>query len=42
VLRLDDQTLSVTWVSRGGAAQAERDLAELRAVLRSVELAVRW
>jgi hypothetical protein len=41
-LLLDDQVLFLTWTSRGGAAQADRDRPAFLAMLRTIELAVRW
>lgn len=42
VLRLDDQWLTLTWVCRGGAEQAAQDRLLFVALLRSIEMAVRW
>jgi hypothetical protein len=42
VFRLDDQILTLTWACRGGAAQEAKDKPLFLAMLRSIEMAVRW
>lgn len=42
VLRLDDLTLLIEWVSLTGAEQAAQDRPLVLALLRSLEMAVRW
>ena len=42
VLKLDDQILTFTWACLGGAAQETKDRPLFLAMLRSVEMAVRW
>lgn len=39
---LDDQMLTLTWVSSAGGEQAQRDHAQFVALLKSIEMAVRW
>lgn len=42
IVRLDDQTLFLTWTTLGDAAQVARDHDAFVALLRSMDLAVRW
>ena len=42
VLRLDDQTLVLSWITFGDAAQAERDRAAFVALVRSIDMTTRW
>ena len=42
VLRLDDQTLVITWVSLGDAAQIAKDRAAFVGLVGSIDLVARW
>ena len=42
VLRLDEQTVLMSWVTLGDAAQAERDRAAFVTLVASIDLTIRW